>query len=102
MSSDRGMAKAWPASNGFAIEPKVLSRSAAIVASTRPRAVLVRNQVGHLSIIDGDLYVGRLDLISGEVEFWEGIPWADHWEGGEHDTTTHHHVTKADWFPRDE
>lgn len=60
------------------ISPSALALAAAEVAKrTSNRAVLVKNQVGNLSIVVDDQPIGHMDLGDG------GVEWYDGWDASE-------------------
>ncbi|HEY9413626.1 MAG TPA: hypothetical protein VIQ30_02600 [Pseudonocardia sp.] len=50
------------------LTPQELLAAAQRLVAEVPNASLVKNEVGNLAIIDGDAYIGWVDLRTGEVE----------------------------------
>ncbi|WP_280201280.1 hypothetical protein [Nocardia cyriacigeorgica] len=63
------------------VTPQQLREMADAVAERFPSAVLVKNQVGNLAILDDGEYVGSLDLRFG------GVNWLSDIEDAPEDTT---------------
>jgi hypothetical protein len=58
-------------SDEVGVTPQQLREMADAVAARYPDAILVKNQVGNLSVLDGGEFVGWLDLRFG------GVNWDD-------------------------